>query len=546
MTRKRTRRGGTAAGEGLIEALPYTRISGSERQKEGLSLDSQVADTRRYAGDRGWGIGREFQDVMSGKRDDRPEYLELLQEVRRLRESGRQPVVVVKWLHRLGRRLAESVRAREELKALGVPVHSVQEGGEVSDFLANIMASVAQYEVEQLGERVSEVAQYSRSNGWHVAGAKPWGYRLAPATEEQRRQGAQKKVLEVVPEEAPYVAEAFRRAAGGEGVRSIAAWTASLPEVARGGRKLTLATMQGLLRRAVYVARHDLDDPDQTAQDAEAVLAQPECRWPALTDDATWRRAQERFLSQHRLPRQASQRYLLTGFLRCPDPACGSRMVGRLQKGKTPRYACVAAAEGTCGRTATAPAVEGDVVAQVSATLAVVAGAADDPAMRAALRRQWREIQTPRYATEALAAVRRHEAARGRARKHLGDAAVKLVAGELDKTGYGLAKARFEADLAQAEEQLARLRAEAGRAKTEEVPDLDAVLAEVGGWRAAVESFDLTSQRAVLAFLVARVRPVRVGHGAYRAEIDWTPAGEAVRALVGASASREGATEAAG
>ena len=531
MTRQRTRRGGAAgAGEGLIEALPYTRISGSERQKEGLSLDSQVADTRRYAGDKGWGIGREFQDVMSGKRDDRPQYLELLKEVRRLHAEGRRPVVVVKWLHRLGRRLAESLRARDELKALGVPVHSVQEGGEVSDFLANIMASVAEYEVEQLGERVSEVAQYSRSNGWHVAGAKPWGYRLTPATEEQRRLGAQRQVLVVVPEEAPYVAEAFRRAAAGEGVRSISIWSASLPEVARGGRKLTLATLQKLLRRPVYVARHDPEDPDGVAQDAAAALAQPVGRWAPIVDDATWLRVQERFASQRLLPRQASQRYLLTGLLKCPS--CGGRMVGRLQKGKTPRYACVAAADGTCGRTATAPPVEADVLAQVGAVVGAIAdGAAGSPRFMAALRKAWQEIRVPKYATEALAAVRRHEATRGRARKHLGDAAVKLVAGELDKVGYDLAKARFESELALADAELDRLRAEAGRAKAEELPDLETVLADLGGWRDAVQGKDIAGQREVLVVLLKRVVAERVGQNTYTARLTWTPVGEAARRL---------------
>ena len=40
-------------------------------------------------------------------------------------------------------------------RALGVPVHSVREGGEVSDLVANILASVAEEESRALGERVA-------------------------------------------------------------------------------------------------------------------------------------------------------------------------------------------------------------------------------------------------------------------------------------------------------------------------------------------------------------------------------------------------------
>jgi hypothetical protein len=136
-----------------------------------------------------------------------------------------------------------------------------------------------------------------------------------------------------------------------------------------------------------------------------------------------------------------------------------------------------------------------------------------------------------------LAAVRRHEAARGRAKKHLGDAAVKLVSGELDKAGYDLAKARFEATIAEADEALARLRAEAGRAKAEELPELEDVLAVLGGWRAAVESGDVAAQRDVLAFLVQRVVPKREGPNAYTVEVVWTPAGDAVCRLAEALAA---------
>src|SRR5579859_3052421 len=164
----------TASLGGVTTALIYTRVSGREQEREGLSLPAQLADCRRYVQANNWIIGAEFQDVMKGTRDDRPQYQALLTEARQLRRDGQNAVVVGKWLHRLGRRVLESVRCREEFATIGVTIHSVNDGGPVNDFVANIMASTAQYEVQQLGERVSSVWQHTTGLGWAMVGRVPW------------------------------------------------------------------------------------------------------------------------------------------------------------------------------------------------------------------------------------------------------------------------------------------------------------------------------------------------------------------------------------
>src|SRR4051812_44279748 len=244
--------GSTGTG-GFIIALIYTRVSTDEQAREGISLDAQLADARRFAAQHGWVLGGEYQDVLSGTRDDRPQYQALLAEVRRLRTQGQAVTVVVAKLDRFGRRLLERVRCREELKALGVPVHSVREGGEVSDLVANILASVAQEEVRQLGERVAAVRRHIASNGWRPVGTCPWGFLWRPATEEERRRGAPKSVLDIDPETAPYVRRAFEMVADGATVRSVMRWAAALPSEARGGRTLGQSAVNKLIRMPVYV-----------------------------------------------------------------------------------------------------------------------------------------------------------------------------------------------------------------------------------------------------------------------------------------------------
>ena len=130
--------------------------------------------------------------------------------------------MVVAALDRFGRAILERVRSREELKGLGVPTHSVREGGEVSDLVANVLASVAQEEVRRLGERVSASWQHTTGLGWFMVGRAPWGYRSRPATAQERAEGAPHSVLEQDPVTAPYVVETFERATR-QSVRSVAA-----------------------------------------------------------------------------------------------------------------------------------------------------------------------------------------------------------------------------------------------------------------------------------------------------------------------------------
>jgi site-specific DNA recombinase len=206
-------------------------VSSDEQAREGLSLDTQLAACRRYAAGRdGWVLGPEFQDVLTGTRDDRVHYQALLAEARRLAAEGRRAAVVVARLDRFGRRLLERVRSREEFKALGVATHSVREGGEVSDLMANMLAVVAQDEVQRLGARVREVREAVAANGWWPVGRTPWGYRLRPATDDERRAGAPRSVIEPHPEEAPWVRDAWARRAAGESIKAAARRLGGLPE----------------------------------------------------------------------------------------------------------------------------------------------------------------------------------------------------------------------------------------------------------------------------------------------------------------------------
>jgi DNA invertase Pin-like site-specific DNA recombinase len=516
-------------GNGIVTALIYTRVSSDEQAREGVSLDAQLAECRRYAAGQaghGWVIGTEYEDILSGKRDDRPRYQALLAEARRLRSEGRRAVVVVAALDRFGRKILERVRSREELKALGVPTHSVREGGEVSDLVANILASVAQEEVRRLGERVSATWQHIMGQGWYRVGGCPWGYVWRDATPEERAAGAPRKVLDVNPLTAPYTAEAFERVADGASARSVTLWIAKLPSQARGGKVMGWAAVQEIFRSPVYIGRFKQGDGD--------VLTRPKGRWPALIDDAIWQRVQDRIASHQRVPRQASGQYLLTGFLRCP--VCGTRMRGQfLVRGS--RYRCRgdhigANANGFfCRYTADIRRVDSAILTEVCNLMAAVTS--NDADFQAALRRAWRAVQQPRDGSDAVQRIRQLEGEADKTRTRLTRAAELFVDSEIDKPGYERLRDKSQAELQAIETELERLH---GLKPRDELPQLEVVLRDAGGWATALRGASVPQQREVLMLLIERIVPVRLARGRYRPEIVWTPLGDALRRMI------EGAT----
>ena len=262
-----------------ITALIYTRVSTDEQAAEGYSLDAQLSEARRYAARQQWIIGAEFQDVLSGKRDDRPAVSGAPGGGASPAGRGQPVAVVVAALDRFGRSILERIRSRDELKRLGVPTHSVREGGEVSDLVANILASVAQ---EEAGGWASGCWRHATT--WRLAVGSPPAGHLGDIAGGRRLtmsdgQGSPASVLQLDPITEPYVGEAFKRAATTRACRRCAVGCLP-PAAARGERNLRYCAIRDVLSAAVYVGRtEDRTEPD--------VLARSRGRWPVLVDDAT-------------------------------------------------------------------------------------------------------------------------------------------------------------------------------------------------------------------------------------------------------------------
>jgi hypothetical protein len=441
-------------------------------------------------------------------------------------------VVVVSRLDRLGRRVLERVRCREELKALGVAVHSVREGGEVSDLVANVLAAVAEEELNLISDRTKAAWEFIAASGWFKPGPCPFGYRWRARTDGERQRGAPEIVLEPDPLAAPYVRDAFRRVSDGESARSVARSLARLPAEVRGDRskrggvrQMPWRSIQRMLRSAVYVGRLT---PDGSFG-----------QWEPLVDEATWQAVQARLDGHHRQPRQASLRYLLAGILRCP--ACGTRMHGQATP-KLPavaddraasilRYRCGSGSHYAtrCHQTVDARKANALVLAEVDALLGAFADTA-----RPYLDHAWRALARPAGAPLGARQVARLEQKITTAKQRIVAATERLVDGAIPQDAYDGLCAKARADIDEAAAELDRLHTQ--QVSTPALPPLAEVLRRVARWRAVLDTADVAAQRDVLLALVEQVVARRVRHGRYVVKITWTPLGQELRRLTGADA----------
>ena len=526
-----------------VLALGYIRVS-TKKQDKGFSPEAQQKEVSAYIRQCGWEAGEVFRDTLQGTRDDRPDYQRMLDQVRFLRKQGRHVGVVAAALDRTGRDLAELFTMRKALRLMGVRLHYTRDGGELDDDSAMLKGWQAAKETEKLSTRVSSSKRQIAELGLPPSGPAPWGYRWRlPQTPEEEAASFSKKqirrILDIHPTEARYVRDLFARATEGATIGELCRWIATLSDEVRGGRVLGRANVSRLLRSPVYVGRYVRDGDDSP----EAILAQPVGRWPAVLMDDVWLAVQTRLRSQKINPHRTHGRYLLTGFIWCPE--CESRMAGhtngRSGRGRTEqahRYRCVSSVSGKAERAcffgATMEMVDQSVIDQV----AVVLDAAINEDLLADVRQAWDELQTP--ATPSANRAKELETEIAKLRNRIIKAREDLYDEEISQAEHDAIVSRARAALAEREKERTALRDEPVRAAM----SFDEAIAKAKDWRERLRKAPTDVRREVLAELIERVEPVRLGFGKYVARItDWTDTGDTLRAITSLVAETRAETQ---
>jgi len=140
----------------MTKAVAYYRVSTDKQGRSGLGMEAQQAAVEALCKARAWAIiAPPFQEVESGKRDDRPE---LLKAIERCRQTG--ATLVVAKLDRLSRNVAFLATLQDsgiKFVAADMP--------EANELTVHIMAAVAQAERKMISQRTKAALAAVKARG---------------------------------------------------------------------------------------------------------------------------------------------------------------------------------------------------------------------------------------------------------------------------------------------------------------------------------------------------------------------------------------------
>lgn len=150
-----------------MKAIGYVRVSTDEQGRSGAGLDAQRKAIARAAEYHGWELVEVFSDVASGKTTNGRPGLRAALDC--LRGDGCADALVVAKLDRLSRSVADFARMMETarkggwaLVALDLNIDTSTATGEM---MANMLATLAQWERRLIGERTAAALASKRASG---------------------------------------------------------------------------------------------------------------------------------------------------------------------------------------------------------------------------------------------------------------------------------------------------------------------------------------------------------------------------------------------
>ena len=159
-----------------MKVIGYVRVSTEEQGRSGLGLEAQRAAILARFED-----AEIVREVRSGASvAGRPALRELLSKL----ERG--DTLVVSKLDRLSRSVVDAGKLLADARRRGFNIVALDFGLDLStpqgELVANVLASVAQWERRMIGQRISEALAVKRADGWRHPS---WGLKVPVA--KQRR-----------------------------------------------------------------------------------------------------------------------------------------------------------------------------------------------------------------------------------------------------------------------------------------------------------------------------------------------------------------------
>jgi site-specific DNA recombinase len=307
-----------------MRAALYIRVSTDEQSKEGYSLDAQLDKLNAFCYSQGWLAAKLYREEGQSAKDmNRPQLKKLLRELDDI------DVVLVYKLDRLSRSVADINNLLQTFEKYNVSFKSSTEPYDTTTsqgkLLINIFASLAQFEREQLAERVNMGMTKKAELGERNGGRAPFGYRLIEGE------------LVVYEMEAKIIRDMFNMYLAGKGFRTIAIYLQQF------GVEKGIRTISRMIDNPVYAGKL------RWAQNSKMdTIITDDIKHDPIIDVETFEQVQQLRNKRTIEGKKATSPFPFSGVLRCAR--CGGPLSGWFRKAKgTKHYLCINKKnKGTC------------------------------------------------------------------------------------------------------------------------------------------------------------------------------------------------------
>lgn len=301
-----------------MKVAAYIRVSTEEQVKEGYSISAQKHRLEAYALSQGWEVVQFYVDEgISAKDLNRPELQRMIKNL----EQGVFDCVLVYRLDRLTRSVLDLYQLLNIFERYNVKFKSSTEVYDTTTAMGRmfitIVAALAQWERENLGERVRMGMQEKAREGKWVASIAPFGY--------DRKEDD----LIINESEAAIVRKIYDMYLTGKyGVSKLALLLNDQGLKTKSGSTWNHNSVKYVLTNPIYIGTMRYNYRVNKEQYFEIDGAVPE-----IINNADFERVQAILHSRTTAhPRTATSKFIFSGVLRCSR--CGAAMSGKYSQSK--------------------------------------------------------------------------------------------------------------------------------------------------------------------------------------------------------------------